>query len=69
MTKYALSLGYHTLVDVAAIDSRLSDYPIDGLAISFYKMFGYCTGVGALDINIKTAFFAQIKRPWFAGKS
>jgi len=69
MTEYASSLGYHTLVDGAALAAtsilNLSDYPIDAMAVSFYKMFGYPTGVGAL--IIKTAFLAQLKRPWFAG--
>lgn len=69
MTEYASSLGYHTLVDGAALAAtsilNLSDYPIDAMAVSFYKMFGYPTGVGAL--IVKTAFLAQLKRPWFAG--
>lgn len=69
MTEYASSLGYHTLVDGAALAAtsilNLSDYPIDAMAVSFYKMFGYPTGVGAL--IIKTAFLAQLKRPWFSG--
>lgn len=69
MTEYASSLGYRTLVDGAALAAtsilNLSDHPIDAMAVSFYKMFGYPTGVGAL--IIKTAFLAQLKRPWFAG--
>jgi hypothetical protein len=69
VTEYASSLGYHTVVDGAALAAtsilNLSDYPIDAMAVSFYKMFGYPTGVGAL--IIKTAFLAQLKRPWFAG--
>ena len=69
MAEYASSLGYHTLVDGAALAAtsilNLSDHRIDAMAVSFYKMFGYPTGVGAL--VIKTAFLAQLKRPWFAG--
>jgi selenocysteine lyase/cysteine desulfurase len=57
------------LVDGAALAAtstvNLSDYPIDAMAVSFYKMFGYPTGVGAL--IIRTAFLARLKRPWFAG--
>ena len=35
------------------------------VAISFYKMFGYPTGIGAL--IIRKAVFQKLKRPWFAG--
>lgn len=35
------------------------------MAVSFYKMFGYPTGVGAL--VVKKSFLAQLRRPWFAG--
>lgn len=69
VTEYAASLGYHTVVDGAALATTsivdISDYPIDAMAVSFYKMFGYPTGVGAL--IIKKSFLAQLKRPWFAG--
>lgn len=37
----------------------------DAIAISFYKMFGFPTGVGAL--VVKKSFLARLKRPWFAG--
>jgi selenocysteine lyase/cysteine desulfurase len=37
----------------------------DFVAISFYKMFGYPTGVGCL--LIRNATLATLKRPWFAG--
>lgn len=43
----------------------LNDTPVDAMAISFYKMFGYPTGVGAL--VVKKTFLAQLHRPWFAG--
>ncbi|KAJ3912040.1 pyridoxal phosphate-dependent transferase [Lentinula edodes] len=67
----ALSLGYHTLLDAAALapTSRISlaHLPVDALAVSFYKMFGFPTGVGAL--VIRKGFLRQLKRgrPWFAG--
>jgi len=35
------------------------------MAISFYKMFGFPTGVGCL--VAKKSFLRQLKRPWFAG--
>jgi selenocysteine lyase/cysteine desulfurase len=69
ITEYASSLGYFTMVDAAALAAtsvvHISEYPIDAMAISFYKMFGYPTGVGAL--IVKKSFLAQLKRPWFAG--
>jgi len=43
----------------------LKETPVDAMAISFYKMFGYPTGVGAL--VVKKTFLAQLRRPWFAG--
>ncbi|PPQ93853.1 hypothetical protein CVT25_013562 [Psilocybe cyanescens] len=69
MTEYAASLGYHVVVDGAALAPtsivNISEYPIDAMAVSFYKMFGYPTGVGAL--IVKKSFLAQLRRPWFAG--
>jgi selenocysteine lyase/cysteine desulfurase len=70
MIEYASSLGYHTLMDAAALATSstisLSDHPrLDAMAISFYKMFGFPTGVGAL--VVKKSFLAQLKRPWFSG--
>lgn len=35
------------------------------MAVSFYKMFGFPTGVGAL--IVKESFLEQLDRPWFAG--
>ena len=67
---YASSLGYHVLLDAAALvpstSFSLSDYPaIDAIAVSFYKMFGFPTGIGALVVRKK--FLGRLKRPWFAG--
>ncbi|KAK7052862.1 hypothetical protein VNI00_004181 [Paramarasmius palmivorus] len=66
---YASSLGYHTLLDAAALAPTspisLTENPVDAMAVSFYKMFGYPTGVGAL--VVKKSFLRQLKRPWFAG--
>ncbi|KAF9069723.1 PLP-dependent transferase [Rhodocollybia butyracea] len=68
---YARNLGYHTLLDAAALapTSRisLSQIPVDALVVSFYKMFGFPTGIGAL--VIRKGFLRMLKsgRPWFAG--
>jgi molybdenum cofactor sulfurtransferase len=70
LLSYASRLGYHTLLDAAALapTSRidLTATPVDAMAISFYKMFGYPTGVGAL--IAKKSFLLKLKRPWFAGE-
>ncbi|KAJ8084791.1 hypothetical protein PM082_003568 [Marasmius tenuissimus] len=67
--KYAATLGYSTLLDAAALaptsSISLEDIPVDAMAVSFYKMFGYPTGVGGL--VIKKSFLEQLQRPWFAG--
>ncbi len=61
--------GWHVLLDAAAfvptnrLDLRASSP--DFVAMSFYKMFGYPTGVGCL-LARKDAL-AVLKRPWFAG--
>lgn len=67
--KFASSLGYNTLLDAAALAPSsvisLTETPVDAMAISFYKMFGYPTGVGAL--IVKESFLKILQRPWFAG--
>ncbi|EKM53775.1 uncharacterized protein PHACADRAFT_260279 [Phanerochaete carnosa HHB-10118-sp] len=69
LIKHAKSLGYSVLLDAAALAAtsviNLSDYPVDAMALSFYKMFGFPTGVGAL--IVKESFLAELSRPWFAG--
>ncbi|KAJ7592057.1 pyridoxal phosphate-dependent transferase [Mycena floridula] len=66
---FATSLGYHTLLDAAALAPTstfsLCETPVDAMAVSFYKMFGFPTGVGAL--IVKKSFLEQLRRPWFAG--
>ena len=61
--------GWDVLLDAAAFvpTSRLdlSAVKPDFVSISFYKMFGYPTGIGAL-IARKQAL-AKLHRPWFAG--
>lgn len=61
--------GATTLLDAAAYlpTNRLSlrEYPADFVALSFYKIFGYPTGLGAL--VARRAAMQQLRRPWFAG--
>jgi selenocysteine lyase/cysteine desulfurase len=65
----AQELGYRVLLDAAAFVPTspldLSTSGPDFACISFYKMFGYPTGVGAL-IARRDAL-AELRRPWFAG--
>jgi selenocysteine lyase/cysteine desulfurase len=61
--------GWDVLLDAAAFVPTskldLSEVKPDFVTISFYKMFGYPTGVGAL-LARKEAL-ANLHRPWFAG--
>jgi selenocysteine lyase/cysteine desulfurase len=61
--------GWHVLLDAAAFVPTnrldLSVYTPDFVTVSFYKMFGYPTGVGCL-LARKSAL-AVLRRPWFAG--
>ena len=61
--------GWDVLLDAAAFVSAnrldLARWHPDFVALSFYKMFGYPTGVGAL-IGRRAAL-AKLHRPWFAG--
>ncbi len=61
--------GWTVLLDAAAFVPTnrmdLSRWHPDFVSISFYKMFGYPTGVGCL-IARRDAL-AQLRRPWFAG--
>jgi selenocysteine lyase/cysteine desulfurase len=65
----AREAGWDVLLDAAAYvpTSRLdlSRHQPDFVTVSFYKMFGYPTGVGAL-IARKEAL-SRLQRPWFAG--
>ncbi|KZT62693.1 PLP-dependent transferase [Calocera cornea HHB12733] len=70
VAEHASSLGWHTVVDAAALAPTtpisLRENPgVDALAVSFYKMFGYPTGIGAL--IVKESFLRHLRRPWFAG--
>jgi selenocysteine lyase/cysteine desulfurase len=61
--------GWDVLLDAAAFvpTSRLdlSAVKPDFVSISFYKMFGYPTGIGALVARREA--LAKLHRPWFAG--
>ena len=65
----AQSKGWRVLLDAAAFvpTSRLDLTAVqpDFVTLSFYKMFGHPTGVGALLIH--RSVLASLKRPWFAG--
>jgi len=65
----AQAAGWDVILDAAAFvptnQLDLSKVKPDFVPISFYKMFGYPTGLGAL-IARKGAL-AKLHRPWFAG--
>jgi selenocysteine lyase/cysteine desulfurase len=65
----ARSLGFQTLLDVAAFAPgqplSLRACPADFAVLSFYKLFGYPTGVGAL--VARRDALGLLRRPWFAG--
>jgi molybdenum cofactor sulfurtransferase len=65
----ARARGWDVLLDAAAFvpTNRLDLTAIqpDFVSVSFYKMFGYPSGVGAL--LIRRPALAKLKRPWFAG--
>jgi selenocysteine lyase/cysteine desulfurase len=62
-------LGWDVLLDAAAFVPTntldLSLYKPDFVSISFYKIFGYPTGLGCL--LIKKSTFTKLKKRWFAG--
>lgn len=65
----AQARGWDVLLDAAAFVPThrldLSCWHPDYVALSFYKMFGYPTGVGAL--LARRAALEKLHRPWFAG--
>jgi selenocysteine lyase/cysteine desulfurase len=69
LVRLARSLGYTVLLDAAAFapTSALSlrAVPADFVALSFYKMFGYPTGVGAL--VARRDALRRLTRPSFSG--
>jgi molybdenum cofactor sulfurtransferase len=65
----AQAKGWDVLLDAAAFVPTnrldLSRWQPDFITLSFYKMFGYPTGVGCL--LARRAALAKLHRPWFAG--
>ncbi len=65
----ARALGYDVLLDAAAFVPTnrldLSRVSPDYVAISFYKLFGYPTGIGAL--LARRDALGRLRRPWFGG--
>lgn len=65
----ARAQGWDVLVDCAAFTPTncldLSRWHPDFVDLSFYKMFGYPTGVGCL--LVRREALTKLSRPWFAG--
>ncbi len=65
----AQARGWDVLLDAAAFAPTnrldLSRWHPDFVTLSFYKIFGYPTGVGCL--LARKAALAKLRRPWFAG--
>jgi selenocysteine lyase/cysteine desulfurase len=61
--------GWDVLLDAAAFAPSnpldLGRYKADFVPLSFYKIFGYPTGIGALLARRET--LKKLRRPWFAG--
>jgi molybdenum cofactor sulfurtransferase len=68
---HAAGRGFTTLLDAAALAPTtpidLTNTPVDAVAVSFYKMFGFPTGIGALILAPGIGAWLREKRPWFAG--
>ena len=65
----AQAAGYDVLLDAAAFAPAnrldLSRWHPDYVSLSFYKIFGYPTGIGAL--LVRKPALAELRRPWYAG--
>lgn len=65
----AQDLGWDVILDAAAFvptnQLDLSEYKPEFAVISFYKMFGFPTGLGCLFVKRSTV--KKLRRPWFAG--
>jgi molybdenum cofactor sulfurtransferase len=66
---WAQAAGYDVLLDAAAFAPTnrldLSRWHPDYVPLSFYKIFGYPTGIGAL--LVRRPALAKLRRPWYAG--
>lgn len=69
LIELAHNKGWDVLLDAAAfVPTNRLDLSVvnpDFVTLSFYKMFGYPTGIGMLLINKRV--FNKLHRPWFAG--
>ena len=69
LIEQAHAKGWDVLLDAAAFVPTnrldLSAVQPEFVTISFYKMFGYPTGVGCL--LVRNGVLPKLKRPWFAG--
>jgi molybdenum cofactor sulfurtransferase len=69
LVELAQARGWDVLLDAAAFVPTspldLSVVKPDFVSVSFYKMFGYPTGVGCL--LARSRVLASMRRPWFAG--
>ena len=67
--KKAQDLGWDILLDAAAFvptnQLGLKEVKPDFVCVSFYKIFGYPTGIGCLLVNKEK--FKKLQKPWFAG--
>ena len=67
--KKAQDLGWDVLLDAAAFvptnKLNLKEVHPDFVSVSFYKIFGYPTGIGCLLVNKEK--FKKLRKPWFAG--
>lgn len=69
LVRHAREQGFQVLLDIAAYAPShpfdLSACGADFVALSFYKLFGYPTGLGALVMRRQALH--DLRRPWFAG--
>jgi selenocysteine lyase/cysteine desulfurase len=69
LVRVAHEQGYHVVLDAAAFVPTnpldLSRAAPDFVCVSFYKMFGFPTGVGVL--LARRNALGELHRPWFAG--
>ncbi|WP_082391180.1 aminotransferase class V-fold PLP-dependent enzyme [Jiulongibacter sediminis] len=69
MVREAKEKGFYVLLDAAAFTPSnlldLKDVPADFVCISFYKMFGYPTGIGCLLVRKETC--CKLQKDYFAG--
>ena len=65
----AQSYGWDVLLDAAAFAPTntldLSRWHPDFVVLSFYKIFGYPTGIGGL--LVRKSALSKLRRPWYAG--